>query len=175
MKCPACSNQLEEMTIGQLTVDICKNGCGGIWFDNFELKQVDEKHESAGEQLLHIERNPDTSVDQSQRRHCPKCNDQIMMQHFMSVKKEVAVDECPSCGSFWLDAGELSQIRDQYETEADRKRAANEYFDEVFGDGLAQMRAEGKEELQRAQKIAHMFRFICPTYYIPGKQDWGAF
>jgi len=24
-------------------------------------------------------------------------------------------------------------------------------------------------------KISNMFRFICPSYYIPGKQDWGAF
>jgi hypothetical protein len=22
---------------------------------------------------------------------------------------------------------------------------------------------------------SNMFRFICPSYYIPGKHDWGAF
>lgn len=175
MKCPACNNQLEEMTVDDLTVDVCKNGCGGIWFDNFELEQVDEKHESAGEQLLHIERSPAITVDQAQRRHCPKCAGQIMLQHFMSVKREVAVDECPACGSFWLDAGELSRIRDQYETEADRKRAANEYFDEVFSAGIATMRDESGAKLESAKKIAHLLRFICPSYYIPGKQDWGAF
>jgi len=27
-------------------VDVCQNGCGGIWFDNFELEKVDEKHET---------------------------------------------------------------------------------------------------------------------------------
>jgi Zn-finger nucleic acid-binding protein len=35
MKCPACKNVLQEMTVDNVTVDICKGGCGGIWFDNF--------------------------------------------------------------------------------------------------------------------------------------------
>ena len=175
MKCPACGNQLKLIIVGGLSVDVCKNGCGGIWFDNFELKQVDEKHESAGERLLQIERNPDTVVDRNQLRLCPKCENQKMMKHFMSVKKEVEVDECPACGGFWLDTGELGQIRSQFENEADRQRAADEYFEEVFGDDLAKMRAESEEKLKRARNIAKMFRFICPSYYIPGKQEWGAF
>jgi hypothetical protein len=29
--------------------------------------------------------------------------------------------------------------------------------------------------LRKARRIAHAFRFICPSYYIPGKQSWGAF
>ena len=175
MKCPACGNLLEMMTVGGLSVDVCKNGCGGIWFDNFELKQIDEKHESVGESLLQVERNPDTVVDHNQKRLCPKCENQKMMKHFMSVKKEVEVDDCPVCGGFWLDTGELGKIRSQFETEADRKRAADEYFEEVFGDDLAKMRAENDEKLKRARSIARIFRFICPSYYIPGKQDWGAF
>ena len=35
---------------------------------------------------------------------------------------------------------------------------------------------EGAEEtLEKAKKIARMFRFTCPGYDIPGKQEWGAF
>jgi hypothetical protein len=29
------------------------------------------------------------------------------------------------------------------------------------------------EELRKARRIAYAFRFICPSYYIPGEQDWG--
>ncbi|MFA5261544.1 MAG: zf-TFIIB domain-containing protein, partial [Candidatus Omnitrophota bacterium] len=117
MKCPACSNELELMTVEGLSVDVCRNGCGGIWFDNFELKRVDERNESAGEKLLQVEKNPGTVVDHSQKRLCPKCKDQKMLKHFMSVKRAVEVDECPECGGFWLDAGELGQIRSQFESE----------------------------------------------------------
>jgi hypothetical protein len=34
--------------------------------------------------------------------------------------------------------------------------------------------AEAEEQLARAQRVADMSRFTCPSYYIPGKQAWGA-
>jgi len=160
------------MNAGTITVDVCKEGCAGIWFDNYELKKVDESHESAGECLLEIERQGATVVDHTQRRSCPKCRDQVMMRHFVSVKRQVEVDECPACGGIWLDHGELGSIRTQYASEEERKKAAGAYFDEVFGEKLAEMR---EENLQISQRIARLFRVICPSYYIPGKQRWGAF
>jgi hypothetical protein len=175
MECPACGNTLEEVTIGDVTVDVCKGGCGGLWFDRFELKKFDEPHESAGEALLDVERDPGVTVDHTERRKCPKCDDVVMMRHFFSVKKQVEVDECPGCGGFWLDCGELRQIRGLFETEQQRAKAAEEYFSEVFGGELAAMEHQSREKLERAGRIAGMFRFICPSYYIPGKQDWGAF
>ena len=173
MKCPACGNLLSPITVGGVTVNACQGGCGGIWFDRFELNKVDEPSQSAGESLLHIERNPAIQPDRNKRPllMCPKCG-VIMMRHFFSVKKQVLVDECPECAGTWLDAGELATIRTEFKTNEDRKQAAEEYFDEVFGKQLAQLHAQDKESAARAQKIAHMFQFICPSYYIPGKQSW---
>ena len=175
MKCPACSNSLQEMTVGDVTVDVCKGGCGGIWFDQFEFKKFDEPHESQGQALLEIERNPALTIDHTKRLKCPRCDNVVMMRHFFSVKKEVDVDECPGCGGFWLDAGELCKIRSLFNTEEERHKAADEYFSEVFGDEFAAMQAESEEKLAKTRKISNMFRFICPSYYIPGKQNWGAF
>ncbi len=124
MKCPACGNALTEKTVDPITLDVCQGGCGGIWFDNFELQKV---------------------------------------------------DECPACAGMWLDEGELASIRDQYPTEAERKRATEDYFNDVFGHELAQMQAESEEKREKAGRIARIFRFICPSYYISGKQSWGAF
>lgn len=175
MKCPACGNMLQEMTVGDVAVDVCKGGCGGIWFDNFELKKFDEPHESAGEALLDIERDESIVVDHTKRLKCPKCDDIVMMRHFFSVEKGVEVDECPGCAGFWLDAGELGEIRSLFETEEQRHKAADEYFEEVFGDHFKAMKAESEDKLAKTRKIANVFRYICPSYYIPGKQDWGAF
>jgi len=174
MKCPACSNQLKQMTIGDVTVDVCEGGCGGIWFDNFELKKFDEPHEADGEQLLDISRDPNLTVDHSKRVKCPKC-DVVMMRHFFSIKHNVEVDECPQCAGVWLDAGELGRIRTLFDTEAEKVKAFDEYFDSVFGKEFAAMQAQDEEKLAKARRVANVFRFICPTYYIPGKQDWGAF
>lgn len=175
MKCPACDCNMEEVVIKDIAVDVCKQGCGGLWFDKFELQKVDEPHESAGESLLQISMERKVVTDHSVKRKCPKCEDIILMRHFFSVKKEVEVDECPNCGGFWLDYGELGQIRSQYSSEEERKRAAEEYFENIFGDELNRMQKESQDKLEKAKKIAGMFRFICPSYYIPGKQDWGAF
>ena len=120
MKCPACERELERMDVGDIVVDVCRNGCGGIWFDNFELEKVDEQHETAGEALLDIERDETIKVDHSQIRTCPKCKDVKMMKHFSSVKREVEVDECGGCGSIWMDCGELGKIRKQYATQEER-------------------------------------------------------
>ena len=175
MKCPACENILQEMTVGGIAVDVCKGGCGGIWFDNFELKKFDEPHEFAGEALLDVERDESLIVDHTKRLKCSKCDDVVMMRHFFSVKKGVEVDECPGCAGFWLDAGELRKIRSLFKTEEERHKAAEEYFEEVFGDHFKAMKAQSEEKLAKTRKIVNLFRYICPSYYIPGKQDWGAF
>ncbi|MFC1766324.1 zf-TFIIB domain-containing protein, partial [Planctomycetota bacterium] len=36
MDCPACKNELTVRNIDEVELDICANGCGGIWFDAFE-------------------------------------------------------------------------------------------------------------------------------------------
>ena len=175
MKCPACNRQLEEMNVGGLVVDVCKNGCGGIWFDNFELEKVDEQHETEGELLLDIPRDETIEIDYSRTRLCPKCKNVKMMKHFVSPEKQVEIDECGSCGGIWLDCGELARIRSQYATEKERREAARAYFSELFGGELEKMHQKSKTKLKQAEKFARVFRFICPSYYIPGKQDWGAF
>jgi len=163
------------MTVGDVTVDVCRGGCGGIWFDSFEFKKFDEPNESAGEELLDVEQDASIVVDHTKRLKCPKCDDLVMMRHFFSVKKEVEVDECPGCGGFWLDAGELRKIRSMFNTEEERHKAAGEYFSEVFGADFAAMQAEDEAKLAKARRVSNMFRFICPSYYIPGKQAGGAF
>ena len=111
MKCPACFNELTELHIASLTVDACQGGCGGIWFDAFELQKVDEEWEAEGEPLLNIQRDERLVVDSSRKRECPRCADIKLHRHYFSAKRQVEVDQCPNCGGYWLDAGELAQIR----------------------------------------------------------------
>jgi Zn-finger nucleic acid-binding protein len=175
MKCPACENQLQEMTVSDITVDVCKGGCGGIWFDNFELKKFDEPHESAGQELLEIERDESITVDHTKKRNCPKCDDMVMMRHFSSSKKEVEIDECPNCCGIWLDTGELEKIRGLFSSEEEKKAAAEEYLSNALKSDLAIQQTEDESAEYRIRSVTRIFRFLCPSYYIPGKQDWGAY
>jgi len=110
MKCPACFNALSELQVGSLVVDVC-HGCGGIWFDAFELQRVDEQTEVAGERLLQIDHDPRVVVDPLRKRQCPRCEGVKLHRHFFSAKRRVQVDQCPNCAGYWLDAGELAAIR----------------------------------------------------------------
>lgn len=173
--CPACSNELTEITVSGIQVDVCKGGCGGVWFDNFELEKFDEQHEHAGEELLKIDINPDVVVNYEEKRSCPKCDDIKMMRHFFTVGRKVEIDECGGCGGVWLDVGELRGIRETFETEQARDQAFEEYFEDVFGETLRDQQNRTVEELEKTRKAVRPFRFICPSHYIRGKQSWGAF
>ena len=94
----------------------------GIWLDRFELQQVDEEHETAGEPLVMLHPNPNVKVDPSLKRECPRCDGVKLKRHFFSAKRRVEVDECPGCGGYWLDHGELAQIRREKAEEAHERR-----------------------------------------------------
>jgi Zn-finger nucleic acid-binding protein len=174
IECSVCSSAMSTMEAEGVTVDVCAGGCGGIWFDWFELARVDEVHESAGEKFLEVERDPVLRPDLSRRIRCPR-DGEIMMRHFHSVKRGVLVDECPRCAGFWLDVGELASIRSEFATQEEREKAAQEYFSELFDPDLAVERAKTMEDLRKARRIAYAFRFICPSYYIPGEHSKIAF
>jgi Zn-finger nucleic acid-binding protein len=116
------------MTVGNLTVDVCRGACGGIWFDAFELQRVDEPQETAGERLVGIERDPSLRLDPGRKRSCPRCAGIKLKRHFFSAKRRVEIDLCPGCGGYWLDAGELDKVREEVEETARDKetRAARQ-------------------------------------------------
>ena len=149
MKCPACENELAEKIVDGITVDICDEGCGGVWFDNFEFKKFDEPHESAGESLSDIEGQQGLELDHSEKRGCPKCPNIIMRRYFYSAKRKTEIDECPTCAGIWLDGGELKTIRAAFESEEEKDKAADKYLNEMFSGDFE--KARKKTEEQRAK------------------------
>jgi len=165
MKCPACGRELKEKIVSGVKVDVCENGCGGIWFDNYELKKFDEIHENC-EGLVNIKKDPDVRI-KDDRRVCPGCEDVKMMKHFFSIKKRIKVDECPACGGVFLDGGELEAIRDQFDTQKEREEAADKYFNAEFSETLgarAEQKKEqekvGEKEEQNKSKLRNLFDSI---------------
>jgi uncharacterized protein len=108
MKCPACGYLLTSRKAGDISVDTCEGGCGGVWFDNFELRRVDA---AGAESLSHVARDPMLRVDHESKRRCPRCADQVMRRRFFSRLRGVVVDECPECAGLWLDAGEFEAVQ----------------------------------------------------------------
>ena len=171
MNCPACPNTLSPVQVGEVTVDACQGGCGGLWFDKGELASFDEPHEHA-DPLLSVRVDPQVVADRG-RHGCPHCEGVVLMRHHFSTRFEVEVDECPGCGGFWLDHGELERIRAEFDTVEERQAADEAFLAENLVDHMQTVESEVSDELERAGSLARLFRWVCPSAWIPGKQNWG--
>jgi hypothetical protein len=161
------------MKVNGVEIDACKGGCGGIWFDAYEFQRFDEPHEHSDELLRLGDKR--LSFNESQKRSCPKCENVVMKKHFFSVKRNVEIDECGVCGGIWLDPGELAQIWRSFGSEEERSQQAEKVFEDMFGAGLDKLKEKSKKENHTATRFANLLRFICPSYYMKGDQNWGAF
>jgi uncharacterized protein len=175
MDCPACGKKLSTQKIGPVELDVCDKGCNGVWFDAHELKKFDEAHEPAVAVMLNSKSKNHAKADTTKRRNCPKCKNIVMLRRFSSPKKSVEVDECGKCAGIWLDVGELAQIRKEFATEAERNKAAEDYVNDSLGPQLLAERDKSRAQADSAKRIANALKFICPSFYIPGKQKGGAF
>lgn len=153
LRCPACGKEMKKIFIPSqgVNIDICMDGCGGLFFDNREFQMFDEKNENIDDIIQAVENNDFKPVDDSLPRFCPACGAK-MVKNFASIKKEVQIDECYACGGKFLDNGELTKIRSQYETELDRTNDVMKYvYDnvgkEIFAAQEAAAEAEKKKSL----------------------------
>lgn len=121
LQCPACQKTMKKIFMPEqgINLDVCLDGCGGIYFDNREFKYFDEQHENTDALLKVLEGKTFEQVDESLTRKCPVCGTNMVKNH-SSVRKEIQIDECYFCGGKFLDNGELIKIRAEYKTEADR-------------------------------------------------------
>ena len=132
MKCPACSKSLTSVPAGSVTLDVCSNSCGGIWFDKKELEKFDQQSEAIADKIMRAVPNSMAVIDRARQRYCPKCASAPLSKRFHDTQYKIEVDECDSCDGVWLDIGELKALRDQNKTSADRQQVIDEYFVKHF-------------------------------------------
>ena len=111
MKCPVCSHELVEYQAGPFNVDICRDGCSGIWFDKEELDKCDEHSEAFPDELLRLRKFPNVVIDRSKPRGCPCCAGQQLARIMLDAETRFEIDRCPKCQGHWLDNGELERMR----------------------------------------------------------------
>ncbi len=160
MNCPACDHLLQPLKAGTLSVDVCAGGCGGIWFDAFEMQKVDEAHEPSGEKLLDIPQNPAVAVDHDRRRNCPRCETVVMLRHAHKDNPTVTVDECPGCGGFWLDAGELGLIRKSHILAENKRAHTQALLEQLKQQSLAGLHRKPEGQPQRTHTITTINSFF---------------
>ncbi len=149
MDCPACLHNLTRLVAGEVEIDICKGGCGGIWFDRDELFHFDEQHEFDISQAIGTDRNPDPQIAKDLQKDCPRCAPEPLVRQFLDHHNKIEVDQCWSCGGVWLDYGEIDMLREQYATHEERAKAANSFANSILDQHRDALHQLTKEEIDR--------------------------
>ena len=164
MDCLRCKSPMKELSVNNAEVDVCTTGCGALWFDAHELPKLDEHHEVPDEFATLLKNLPSNeNIDVEAQLHCPRCVEQPTFRHFWSVKRKIAIDECPKCAGIWVDSGELTHMHELFPTEEGRKKAAEALFDDVFKEGLEQHAMKSDKTLDRTVNV---LKYISPSYLI---------
>ena len=153
--CPSCNNILSAFNAGNIIVDICKNGCGGIWFDRGELFKVDNSQESEGLLLLNIKKASQEKLNFNPEKFCPICEGVKMRTHFYSPKQNAEVDECDKCGGIWLDDSELEKIRVLFANDEEKMTFEKQYFFDYSCKLYDEMQEEKREKAAWYDKLAY--------------------
>jgi len=151
MICPACDSELIEVKAGDIAVDYCKSGCGGVWFDEQELQKIDNGDEFNAVDLVNIT-SPSVSVDSDKIRKCPLCVDQVLVRQFYDVQNKVEVNQCWNCSGIFLDRGELLILRSQFATDSEHHAAVEAYADRAVSAGIEQVEIAGADRIEQIKK-----------------------
>jgi len=164
IRCPVCQKNMKKVFDPKkgFCIDICVEGCGGIFFDNREYKEYDESHEDAQVIFNEFIDKKYEPVDETVPRYCPSCGAK-MVKNFSSVKLEIQVDECYSCGGKFLDNGELEKIRAEYLNDQARTDDFNRRLYAIVGIEYENAILENKEwveDFKRQQRQTLMNRIF---------------
>ncbi|MFH2145625.1 MAG: zf-TFIIB domain-containing protein [Candidatus Omnitrophota bacterium] len=166
MLCPVCNKEMLKQDFGGVVVDICKDGCKGIWFDWMELCKLDEQSEGLANAMKEALNSPRVNDENRGKINCPHCR-LPMHTHKYESAKEVNVDECYNCGGFFIDSGELRIIRDNFMSEEERDAYRKKLLDSLPDYKAGQSDIE-KQKL-RTEAIRRFTKFLCLSYYIKGR------
>lgn len=127
LSCPACAGALKEVyakaNYGRvLLLDQCI-GCGGVWFDRWELYLL---HGSSASDLDSVDvssllaPNPDASGS----GNCPGCSIPLIEFKDPGLPPDASIRRCGGCSGLWLNRGEISKYVNH--RDAFRKRGATD-------------------------------------------------
>jgi len=109
LQCPVCTKDMRELAFGSTWIDVCAEGCGGLWFGRGELERLDSRKKGAGPALEAALRREPVPANEGRELDCPVCRDPLVIQEHELAPIEI--DVCETCDGAFLDAGELAVLR----------------------------------------------------------------
>ena len=112
MKCPACGSEMQKVFIPNkgINIDVCSQGCGGIYFDNKEIQEFSSADANLTDITSLLENKNFMPVDVKQTRICPACGTPMAKTFAFGIE----IDTCYKCGGIFLDYGEFEKVRTHF-------------------------------------------------------------
>lgn len=111
MQCLNCGIEMMNNRVrtkdNEITYDLCER-CGSLWLDRGELDKMAFQVQGSIEFC-----SDDPAEQQDAPRKCPRCDNARLYRVRFLGATEIFLHHCQSCGGFWLDGGQLSQINDE--------------------------------------------------------------
>jgi Zn-finger nucleic acid-binding protein len=133
-----------------------------MWFEQGELRMLDEQNEGLGAALEAALRSPRQNDGTRGPLTCPKCGI-AMHAHRYKRAQQINMDECYKCGGMFLDAGELTDIRTNYMSDEEVEAYADQLMSAV--PGFAEAEKELAEREQRTEAVRKMTKFLTVNYW----------
>lgn len=147
--CPACGKYMAKIYLKHINknIDICLEGCGGIYFDNREFELFDEVDENMEdiETFYDDENIVFKPANDEDKRICPNCNAPMVKTGNGTPQNNFKIDCCYTCGAKFLDGYELQKIRKACGTEEERSAYFNEQFKAKFGSDIEKLEKRHKK------------------------------
>lgn len=129
MKCPNCHQTMETKSIGDVTIDECRQ-CRGMWFDAGEIDAVKDQLAPpelhwAEFELWRKQANFEVAKDPLA---CPRCADAALTT-ITDKETDTVVRFCPGCKGAWMTTEDFNGIVNGLIAELDSRTAA-EYLQE---------------------------------------------
>lgn len=107
--CPDCYRPMTPTTYGDVALDTCGD-CGGIWFDEGELKRA-MLEDALALAALEDRVAPGIAplVEPARNRRCPDC-ERVLDRFRYLYDSPVQLDMCGTCGGTWVEDGELRKM-----------------------------------------------------------------
>ena len=125
MNCPNGHGALAPRRLETVTVQECAT-CGGIWFDEDELRRAKDAAEPDANWLeLDVWKHGDDVKGVQTDVACPNCSARLVALTYPPTGAQI--DHCPSCQGTWLGRGEFAKLVAALDEEVSR-RSVPEYL-----------------------------------------------
>ena len=116
--CPACAIPMREIKAtsnydAPVIIEQCEN-CGGLWFDDLEIYRI-KMSEADNINGIDKEKLCANTIFTEGNFHCP--NDNTILTQFKDPSFPISlhIDNCSTCGGFWMNRGEFIEFEKQRE------------------------------------------------------------